>query len=242
MSTAATETKKNSSTATFSCLVLDYDLEIPMDIANLDDFRKWAQSEQFPESGRIDFLGNRIEVDMSPEDLFCHGTAKMEISTVLYLHVQQEKLGFVFTDRARISSPAANLSVEPDIIFLSHESRRSDRTRLVPKASGQEGRYVEIEGAVDLVVEIISDSSVTKDTKRLPAAYYQAGVCEFWLVDARSDDLQFQIHHRGESQFEPARPDEDGFQFSQVFQRRYRLERHVQPPDNLWQYDLQEAE
>ncbi len=37
------------------------------------------------------------------------------------------------------------------------------------------GRYVELEGAPDLVVEIVSDSSVAKDTQRLPPRYAAAG-------------------------------------------------------------------
>ena len=43
----------------------------------------------------------------------------------------------------------------------------------------------QVEGAADLVVEILGDSSVGKDTHRLPEAYAQAGVGELWLIDAR---------------------------------------------------------
>ncbi len=58
--------------------------------------------------------------------------------------------------------------------------------------------YIEIEGPPDLIVEIVSKSSEKKDTLRLPAAYFAAGVPEFWLVDARHKPLYFQIHHRGD--------------------------------------------
>ena len=50
---------------------------------SLDDFRRWALSDDFPETGRIDFIEGRIEVDMAPEDLFCHGTLKTEIVAAL---------------------------------------------------------------------------------------------------------------------------------------------------------------
>lgn len=234
----ATETISPTQTG---CIVLAEDVEIPLGIRDLADFRKWALSDDFPERGRIDFLGNRIEVDMSPEDLFCHGTAKMEIGTVLYLHVQNQDLGHVFSDKTRISSPIAELSAEPDILFLSHETLDQNQARLVPKASGGEGRFVEIEGAVDLVVEIISDSSVTKDTGRLPPLYFEAGVRELWLVDARGEELQFQIHHPGESEFQPAIVDGDGFQPSEVLKRRYRLERLTSSRGH-WKYVLHDAE
>ena len=76
-----------------------------------------------------------------------------------------------------------------------------------------------------MVVEIVSDASVRKDTERLPAAYYQAGVAEFWLVDARGEDLRVRIHGRGPTQYEPAERDPDGYQRSAVLNRWYRLER-----------------
>ena len=82
-----------------------------------------------------------------------------------------------------------------------------------------------MEGAPDLIVEIISDSSVRKDTQRLSAAYWQAGVQEYWTVDARTDDLMFRIQHRGQSAYEPAAIDDDRFQYSRVLNCRYRLDR-----------------
>ena len=153
-------------------VVFEEQVEIPMDLSSLADFRRWALSDDFPERGRIDYIAGRIEVDMSPEDFFCHGTLKGEIFGVLHQRVKQGKLGHLVSDRTRISSVAADLSAEPDIVFLSHEALASGRVRLVPKAGGELGRYVEVEGAPDLIVEIVSDSSVTKDTQRLPEAYF----------------------------------------------------------------------
>lgn len=50
-----------------------------------------------------------------------------------------------------------------------------------------------IDGASDLVVEIVNDSSVAKDTRRLPERYATAGVPELWLVDARGEAVDFGI-------------------------------------------------
>ena len=223
------------------CIVLDEELQIPLGIQNLADFRAWAYSDEFPEKGRIDFIGHRIEVTMSPEELASHGSPKVEILRVFANLNKGQKLGEVYVDRARISSPTAELSAEPDIVFVLRDTLKSGRARKIPKASQEHGRFIEIEGAVDLVVEVISDSSVTKDRSRLPPAYFEAGVQEFWLVDARRDDLFFQIHHRGETAFQPVPLDEEGFQRSNVLDRRYRLERE---PDDVsdWIYDLLEAE
>ena len=220
-------------------VIFEDQLEIPMDIHSLDDFRQWALAKELPERGRIDYIAGRIEVDMTFEDLFCHGTLKTELLRVVGQRVKTTRRGHLFTDRTRVSSPAADLSAGPDLVFVSHESIASGRVRLVPKASGEPGRYIELEGAVDLIAEIVSDSSVTKDTRRLPRAYHQAGVREFWLVDARGDDLRFQIYHAGEAQFEPGPADADGYQYSAVLEAWYRLERY-QDPQGLWTYDLLE--
>jgi Uma2 family endonuclease len=48
-----------------------------------------------------------------------------------------------------------------------------------------------------MIVEAVSDSSVHKDTKRLPKACFLAGVREYWLADARREPFVFRIHRRG---------------------------------------------
>ena len=210
-------------------VLLEEQIEIPTDLHWLAEFRAWAVSDAFPQHGRIDFLAGRIEVDMSPEDLFSHGTLKVELVRVLSQRVKDGSLGYLFTDSTRLSSPEADLSAEPDLVFVSDASIESGRVRLIEKTTGEPDRYVELEGAADLVVEIVSDASVRKDTERLPAAYYQAGVAEFWLIDARGDDLLFRIHHHGESQFEPASVDEDGYQRSAVLNTSLQLDRTRNP-------------
>jgi Uma2 family endonuclease len=137
-------------------------VEVPLSLGSLADFRRWALSDAFPDSGRIDFIDGRIEVDMVPEDIFCHGTLKTEIARIISHRVKRGRMGHLLIDKGRVSCPAAELSVEPDIVFLSHETIRSGRVHLTPKAGGQQGRYVEIVGPPDLIVEIVSDSSDRK--------------------------------------------------------------------------------
>jgi Uma2 family endonuclease len=176
---------------------------------------------------------------MSPEDVFCHGVLKSEIARVLAQQVKQDELGLLLIDATRVSSPEANLSCEPDIVFISHEAIDAGRAILVPKAGGQPGRYVEIEGPADLIVEIVSDTSVNKDTRRLPAAYFQAGVREFWLADARGQQPVLTIHSPGANGFEPVARDGDGFQLSTVLGRHFRLDAARDRRGN-WAFDLRE--
>ncbi len=220
-------------------VVFEERVEIPLNLSSLADFRRWAQSGDFPDWGRIDYVAGRIEVDMSPEDFFCHGTLKTELVRVLAGSVKRGDLGHLVTDRTRVSSVEAGLSAEPDLVFISHEALESGRARLVPKVGGAPGRYVELEGAPDLIVEIVSDSSVGKDTRRLPRAYFEAGVTEFWLADARGENLAFQIHQRGESGYQAVGADPDGFQASAVFECSFRLDGARDPKGN-WSFDLLE--
>ena len=46
---------------------------------------------------------------------------------------------------------------------------------------------------------------------------------EFWLIDARGPELEFDIHHRGESGFVPVTVGADGGQPSTVFSCGFRL-------------------
>lgn len=219
-----------------SAILIEDELEIPA-IQDLEEFRRWATAEDFPETGRIDFVAGRIEVDMSPEELHTHGKPKTELVIVLGERIRSRQLGELYTDRTRVSCPDADVSAEPDIVFISEEALDSGRVRLVPKSGGEEDRYVELEGAPDLIVEIVSDSSVRKDTKRLPKRYWQAGVREFWLVDCRREPLFFRIQQRGESGYEPAPAKAESYQYSAVLNAWYKLER-TRNQRGRWQYTL----
>ena len=205
-------------------LLLDQGVEIPA-IGDLADFRRWALSDDFPQRGRIDYVAGRIEVDLSPEDLFTHGTLKAEIAVRIAVRVGELDLGHTVIAETRISSAAGDVSAEPDVVVMTYAAVDDGRVRFVPKASGEPDRYVEVEGGPDLIVEILSDSSEKKDLRRLPVAYFKAGVRELWLVDARGPELRFQIHARGTEAFVPVDVDAEGAQHSDVLQARYSLER-----------------
>ncbi len=218
-------------------IALDEDIEIPF-VGSLSEFRRWALSEGFPVRGRIDYLTGRIEVDRTPEDYYSHGALKVEVIGVLRDIVKAGDLGDLRSDRTRISNSLADLSAEPDLVFAFHETFESGRAQLTAKATGEADRYVEVVGSPDLVVEIVSDRSVKKDTERLRAAYWKAGVAEYWLMDARGEEVVFHIQQRGTEGFGPAPSDEDGFQHSAVFQQSFQLRRRRDRRGG-WVFDLE---
>ena len=216
-------------------------LEIPGDLHTLEDFRRWTYSNKFPKRGRIDYVQGRIEVRRSPEDLFTHGSPKFEAGRVIGNVTARLKHGKCFVDCTRFASLPGDLSVEPDLLFIANESLQNGQVRLITSPTKKRGRYIEIEGAADLAVEVVSDSSVKKDTRFLPPAYFAAGVREFWLIDARKQVLRFVIHERGATEFVPVAVDADGWQYSTVMRHHFRL---VRTTDELnhWVYELQTRE
>ncbi len=205
-------------------VIFEERLTVPF-VNSLAEFRAWALSPQFPQTGRIDYLAGQIEVDMSPKNLFFHGTLKSELARVIGNRVSEIGLGDFFIDRTRVSSIDGDVSSEPDIAYLSNDAIDSGRVKLIPTIGEKPHSYIELDGGPDLIVEIVSDSSVVKDTKRLPKLYFDAGVREFWLVDARKPELSFVIYRRGRSQFTKSAINADGFQKSVVLECGYRLER-----------------
>ena len=214
-------------------------LRIPEDAFTFEGFQRWIDSGEFPESGRIDYLEGDVEVDMSPEDLYTHSVVKTAIATRLSALIVDTDRGDVFIDRARIRSRFADLSVEPDVVVVFGSSLEAGKIRLMPAASRKgPDRFSALEGAADLVVEIVSDGSVVKDTKRLPKLYARAGIPELWTVDARGEDLRFRIQSLQDGSYLTIEPDSEGWTRSPQLNVDFRLIRRRASP-SPWRYKLE---
>jgi Uma2 family endonuclease len=174
---------------------------------------------------------------MSPERIGSHSAVKVEMTSVLYRLVQAGDLGVFLPDGTLVINRAADIANEPDALFIAEETLTSGRACLVPAADGRD--FVEVEGSPDMTLEVISPSSVGKDTILLRDRYYRAGVSEYWLVDARWDDLRFDILQRTSTLYEPVEP-VDGWLNSSVFARKFRLDRQLDR-FGLWVYTLHVA-
>lgn len=82
--------------------------------------------------------------------------------------------------------------------------------------------YLEVAGTPDLVLEIVSKTSVRKDTVVLRNLYRQADIPEYWLVDVRGERLQFEILRRGRRGYVASRKKADWVK-SAVLDRSFRL-------------------
>jgi Uma2 family endonuclease len=220
-------------------ILIEENLRIPDDAFTYEGFRRWTESARFPATGRIDYLQGDVEIDMSPEDLYTHSAVKTAIALQLGALVVERDLGDLFIDRARLGSRFAGLSVEPDVVVILESSLKSGKVRLVPAASRKgPDRFSALEGAADLVVEIVSDGSVAKDTKRLPALYARAGVPELWIADARGRDLRFRILSLRDGSYAAMEGDAEGWLPSPLFGGEFRLVRRRAAP-SPWRYTLE---
>ena len=89
-------------------------------------------------------------------------------------------------------------------------------------------------GAADKKAPTIKDLQskpvqVKKDTQVLRRLYWEAGISEYWLVDARKEEPRFELLRRGSRGYTAARTQE-GWLRSAVFGRSFRL---THEPDRL---------
>ncbi len=110
------------------------------------------------------------ELIMVPAPNLKHQTVQLKLTMRLGLFIEDRALGTLFTPVCDVMLSDTDV-VQPDLLFISRE-----RDHLL--SGGQN-----VQGAPDLVVEILSPSSAEQDRGKKRALYGQHGVTEYWLVD-----------------------------------------------------------
>ncbi len=206
-------------------VVIDDRVIIPAWVDDLESYRRWARSGGYSDQGWYSFLNGQIWVDLNREELFSHNLVRSACTAVLGSLMHAVVGGYYVNDRMLLSHSGANLSTEPDGLTVSWKALESGRLRLL---KGESGDYVELEGSPDMVLEILSSTSVRKDTQVLRDLYWRAGITEYWLVDARSGEPRLDIlQYRPESY--ASAPAQDGWLTSRVFGRAFRLVKQTDP-------------
>jgi Uma2 family endonuclease len=202
-------------------VVLDGAFGIPPGVTDLGSFRQWiyAEEEEIYRRVRLTYIDGVLWVDRFMEELYWHNDVKAEVNGVLRQLVKRSGSGRYFDDRAALTCPEVNLSTEPDGMFVTFDAFDTGRVRETPSVAGG---FIEVEGGPEMVLEVLSPSTVRKDTIELPPRYFQAGITEFWRVDARGGRLIFEIFRRGATTWEPMQPDGDWLR-SAVFGHDFRL-------------------
>lgn len=188
---------------------------VPEWVVDLESFRRWGREDDFPEKAQISYLHDEVWVDLSREQIFTHTEVKGEINTVLRTMMKANRMGRYFAHGAYLSNVEADFSHKPDGTFVSFEAMRGGRVKI---ADGQD----ELVGSPDMVLEVVSTSTVKKDNQLLREAYFLAGIREYWLVDARKSPHKFEILRRGGSGFVAVRK-RGMWTPSEVFETSFQL-------------------
>ena len=206
-----------TATSATPCIVINGNVRVPAH--DLASFREWARSEARPERGRFSYLDGTLWIDLGMEQWFSHNDVKAEIDGVLRALVRQTQTGRTCADGMLLSVPPTNFSTVPDGMFVPFTTLQAGRVVQIPNR--HRVGVVELEGVPDMVLEVVSESSVEKDTVTLPVLYHAAGIPEFWRVDARGE-LRFEIFRHDPVGYVPTRQP-DGWWRSSAFGRDFLL-------------------
>ena len=109
------------------------------------------------------------ELVMAPAPLIDHQYALINLIIAIGAFVKKHKLGKVYSAPFDVVLSDTNV-VQPDLLFVSTARQHS----ITPE---------NIQGAPDLVVEILSPSTAERDRTVKSDLYAQHGVHEYWIVD-----------------------------------------------------------
>jgi len=199
------------------------DVTVPASVSDLESFRMWGDTLDFPEWGRIEFYDGHVHIDLTHNDLFIHCSLNGELIRVLVGLANEEDVGRYWSRGATVVNVRAGYSTVPDGVFVSHAGLKSLRSQFV---RGPTGAFNEILGSPDALIEIVSDSSFVRDTQRMKELNAIAQVSEYWLFDARGDTPQFDIFRLADGGYLPTRK-QAGWLRSAVFGKSFRLTRSV---------------
>lgn len=137
-----------------------------------------------PEDKRYELLDGELIMTPAPGER--HQSVSALLGWKLIQFVAENRLGKVYT--APFDVVLSDLDVvQPDLLFVSHE-----RAHIITPAN--------IQGAPDLVVEILSPSTAERDKTFKYALYARHGVNEYWMVDTAAKTITVLL--RGERGFE----------------------------------------
>jgi Uma2 family endonuclease len=126
----------------------------------------------FPEDG---FRHEIIEGEhyVSPPPLVRHQRILLRVTYLIQGYLETHAIGEVLFAPVAVLLSEFNI-FEPDLLYLSHERAH----QLTEK---------NLQGAPDLVVEILSPSTKSRDKRLKREVYERTGVDEYWIVDPDLD-------------------------------------------------------
>lgn len=128
------------------------------------------------ESAMTEWVDGEV-IQMSPVSEK-HQAILIFLLTLLNLHVEKNNLGRVLPEPFAMRLAHRPSGREPDLLFVSRE-----RAHLIKRTY--------MDGAADMVVEIVSPESIKRDRVEKYAEYETAGIKEYWLIDPDRESAEF---------------------------------------------------
>ncbi len=147
---------------------------------------RWTYDDwlRLPDDGfRYEILNG--ELHMTPPPSISHQNAVTELAAQMRDFAKQTGKGIVLVSPVGVRLPGQSVPVQPDVIFV-----RADRREII----GED----DVQGAPDLVVEVLSPSNWIYDRREKLQAYRQAGVPEYWIIDCRARTLEIRVLEQGQ--------------------------------------------
>lgn len=138
------------------------------------------------------------------------------LTAVLRLFVEERDLGILVGREVLIRLPNQRRLRAPDLQFIA-----KDRTSII-------GRTM-VQGAPDLAIESVSDTSVDRDYRDKHAEYAKAGIREYWVFDPAAQRVS--AYALGRSKRYAAIPEADGKIASVVLKGFYFRPKWLQAAD-----------
>jgi Uma2 family endonuclease len=142
---------------------------------------KWSYTDylQLPDGNmRYEVIGGNLT--MSPAPRPNHQFILGELFAHFREYVKKNQLGRVVISPIDVVMSPFATPVQPDLLFIN-----KDNLGIITKTR--------IEGVPDLVIEVLSPGSVAHDTETKFKAYADAGIKEYWIVDAENCTIQINV-------------------------------------------------
>jgi Uma2 family endonuclease len=191
-------------------------VSVPFWVVDHASFLRWAESDEAPEKGKINYYHGAVQIDNGAEEIL-HSLIKCEIGVAIMAKFRPIKLGQFYVDGMSFTNYDAAFTSVPDGMFVTRQSWQTSRVQC-----DQGWRSTQLHGSPDLILEVVSHSSVTKDLIDMRALYYEAGVKEYWIVDSRVRQPKLQILERCKTGFDE-RHDSQGWVRSSVLNTECQL-------------------
>jgi len=151
-------------------------LQPPTKRVTFDEFLDWLTEET-----KADLIDGVIYMQSPPADV--HERIFVFLIGILNAFVVRRKLGIVRGSHTTLKFSEAN-GTQPDIVFISN----ARRDRVHP--------YF-MDGAPEVVVEILSPTTRKLDRGKKMALYAKHGALEYWQIDPEGQAAEFFRNHNG---------------------------------------------